>query len=64
MGLWNEQWKVWSPEERKRNPGPVRAVRIPDYPGFQRASAAAIETCTGSSTYFSTADWWSTNSGW
>ncbi len=30
----------------------------------QCASAVAIDNRTGSSTYFSTADWYSTNSGW
>jgi hypothetical protein len=50
--------------ERKRNPGAVLAVRVPDFaalhPGYkthQCASAVVINNRTGSSTYFITADW-------
>jgi hypothetical protein len=50
--------------ERERNPAAVRVVRDPDiasrHPGYkmvQCASGTTIENCTGSPTYFSTADW-------
>jgi len=50
--------------ERKRNPGAVLVVRVPDlaalHPGYktnQCSSAGTIDNRTGSSTYFITADW-------